>query len=75
MDSTRPSKNISAAPTAAPDRVVLNQQAGASGKLSMSAVGVYQQRPPTRGLLPSLLLGIIAAAVAALVFLIGRMLF
>ena len=74
MDSTRPANDLSSASTAAPQPSVLNHQKGASGKSSMSAVGVYQQRAPARGLPRTLLVGLIAA-VLVLAFLIGRILF
>ena len=74
MDGARPPNDLPAASAAAPDRAVLNQQRGTSGKLPMNAVGVYQQRPRTRAL-PPLTLIVLIAAVVVLVFMIGKILF
>lgn len=54
---------------------VMNHQSNADGKSPISAVGVYERRPPARVRPILLLLGLLAVGVILAFLILGRVLF
>lgn len=74
MESSETSKNLSAAPAASFNSHIPGYQRDTSSTSSISAVGVYEQRPRRRALPVLLLIGLLATVVIS-AFLLGKVLF